>query len=85
MCPLYGPGNDMKFCKVMQAQAKYMKYNWLTIHSGRAGHVSFKGAKKRLAEGQDLISLVANAVKNALKANKHVKATAAHDQRMEKE
>ena len=63
----------------MQAKAKDMKSTWLTVNRGRAGHVWFKGAKKRPAEGQYLNALVANTVKEILKSNKHVKSTAAHD------
>ena len=55
-----------------------MKSTWLTVHSGGAGRVQFKGAKKSPSEGQDMDDLVVNAVKEVLKENNNVKYMTAH-------
>ena len=79
ICPLHGPGHDMNSCKVMLAQSKGMKSNWLTAHGVSTGFVRFQGAKKRLAEGKDLNYLVANAVKSVINPNKRKRAKASSD------
>ena len=60
MFPLHRPGHDVNSCKVMRAQAKSIKSNWLTTCGSGACCVWLQVTKKRPAEGQDLIALVAN-------------------------
>ena len=64
--PLHETGNDMIFCKLMQAQSKGMKSTWLTVCGCGAGRVRFQGAKKRPHKGQEPNTLVVNAVKEVL-------------------
>ena len=70
MWPLHVPGHEMSLCEMIQAQSKDMKSTWSTVHSGRAGRVRFRGAKKCPAEGQELSSIMTNAIKEVLKENK---------------
>ena len=67
MCPMHDPGNDMNLCKIMLAQVKYMKLICSNACGGSAGHVTFQGAKKRPAEGEELNALVVNGIKEVLK------------------
>ena len=60
----------MNLCKVILAQVKATKSDWLTARGGGAGRVRFQGAKKRLDNGEDTNDVVANAVKPVLTANK---------------
>ena len=60
---MYGPGNDMNLCKIIQAQAKSMNSAWSTACDSGARGVRFQGANKPPAEGEDLNDLVTNAVK----------------------
>ena len=76
---MHGPGHNMKLCKVMQSQAKYMKLNWLTACGGRAGCVRFHHTKKRPSEEKDLNGLVTNAIKEFMKPNICVKYKAEYD------
>ena len=82
---MHGPGHDMNFCKVMQAQYKSTKSTWLTTRGGGAGCMRFQGAKKRSAEIEDLNALVTNAVKEILKTNKPLKSKAANESSSEQE
>ena len=81
MGPLHEPGHNMNMnlCKAMMAQAKAMKSTWLTARSDGAGCVRFQGAKKRPAEGEEMNSLVDNAVRSFLTTNTFKKAKASSD------
>ena len=83
--PLYGPGHDMNLCKVIQAQSKAIKPTWSTASGGRAGHMRFQATNKYPSGVQDTNDLVANTVKEVLKAKKRAKATAAQDSRWEED
>ena len=63
----------------MLEQAKAMKSTWSTACGGGTVHIRFQGAKKRPAEGEELNSLVANAVKAVLDNNKRLKDKASSD------
>ena len=71
--------------KVVLAQAKAMKSNWLTACGGRAGRVRFQGANKCPAEGKDMNVHVYHSVKEFLKYNKYFKAKASNDSGSEDE
>ena len=77
--PLHETGNDMIFCKLMQAQSKGMKSTWSTARCSGTGRVKFQGDKKRPAKGNDLNALVVNTVKLVLKPNKCKRAKASSD------
>ena len=62
-----------------------MKSTWLTAHGSGVGRLRLQGNKKCLYKGQELNDLVANAVKEVLKANKHEKYKAANDSGLEEE
>ena len=70
----------MSSCKVMQAQAKYIKATWVYSHGGvGGGHVKLVGAKKRLADDKQLNTPVSSAVVKAPKMNKKSKDKAMDD------
>ena len=69
----------MKLCKVMLAQAKCMNLTRSTANRAGTFHVRFQGAKKRPAKGEELNTLVANAVKAFLTTNKHKKSKVSSD------
>ena len=69
----------MNSCKVMLVQAKSMKSTWSAACGGGAGCVRFQGPKMRLVDGEDLNSLVDNAVKAVLTTNTCKKAKASND------
>ena len=69
----------MNLCKVMLAQAKFMKSTWSTACCGGAGRIRFQGAKKRPVEGGELNALVANLVKAVLTTNTLKLAKASSD------
>ena len=83
--PLHVPGHDMNLFKVILAQSKAMKLTWSTNISGGEVSVRFQGAKKRPAKGEELNSLVSNAVKEVCKINKILKAKASRDSGSEDE
>ena len=85
MCPLHGPGHDINSFKLVQAQANGTKSTWSSACDGGSGRIRLQGAKKRQAECEDLNYLVTNAVKEILKANKHLNAKAANDSISEEE
>ena len=74
-----GPGHDVNSCKLLQPQAKSMRLTWLTSCGGGSGCVRFQGANKHLTKGQGQNTLVASALLEVLKQNKHVKATDTHN------
>ena len=61
MCPLHGTITDMNSCKLVQVQAKAMKWTCSNYCGGRICRVRFQGTKKHPAEGQDLNTLVDSA------------------------
>ena len=63
----------MDFCKAMQAQVKSTKGTW-SSNCIEGGRVKFAGAKKRLANEEELNMLVASAVAKAMKIHKKSKA-----------
>ena len=83
MCPLYGHVHDMNSCKVMKAQSKSMKKNLSTSRGSKVGRLQFQGAKKRPAKGQELNTLVSNAISEVLKQNKRAKSAAMHGSGLE--
>ena len=85
VCPLNGPVHCMNLCKVILEQAKSMKSTYSTACGGGTGRVSLQGAKKRLAEGEEMNALVSNAVKTFLKSSKRLKANASNDSGLEDE
>ena len=58
VCPLHGPGHDIKSCKVMLVQAKNVKSTWLNARRGGAGRVMFQGTNKGLDEAKSLMLLL---------------------------
>ena len=78
VCYLHGPGHDMKSCKFMLVQAKSRNLTWLTTCDSGAGRVRFQGTRKRQAKGEELNSLVINAVIEVMKTNKRLKAKVAN-------
>ena len=72
-CPLHGPGHDMNPCKVIQVYPMSIKWTWYSNLRG-VGHVKFAGTKKRLADDEELNTLVASAVAKAMKMNKKSKS-----------
>ena len=69
------PLRDMNSCKVIQAQSISMKAIWFSAHGGR-GRVKFAGAKKLLADGEELNTLVASYMAKDVKINKKSKEKA---------
>ena len=69
----------MNSFNVILAQAKATKSTWSTTRGGGACHVRFQGNKKRLAEGEEMNVLVANAVKSVFTTNKLKKDKASSD------
>ena len=82
---MHGPAQNINSCKVIQTQNKSVKLTWLTTCGGGAGFVRFQGTNKSPAEGEDLNSLVVNAVEEILKSNKLLKAKDKHDSISEEE
>ena len=80
---MHVPGHGTNLYKLIQAQAKAMNLTWSTSCGGGAGCVWFQGAKKGLTKGQYLNALVAIAISEATKQNKHEKATDTHDSVLE--
>ena len=66
----------------MQLQAKYMKATWLSAHGG-----GFRGnttvAKKWLADGKQMNTLIVFYVAKALKLRKNAKSKAKYDSPLE--
>ena len=60
---MHGPGHDMNSCKVVLEQSKSMKSNSSTARGGSTGRVKFQGTRKRPAKGEELNTLVSDAVK----------------------
>ena len=63
----------------MLEQSKAMKSTCLTDIGSGTGRLRFQGTKKRPAKGEELNSLVANAVKSVLTINKRKKAKASSE------
>ena len=75
---LHGPGHDMNLCKVIQYQSKCIKVDWLSTH-GRGLRGNTAGAKKCLADGKHMNTIIVSYVSKAIKPKKNNKAKAKYD------